>query len=63
MDAVIVTKASAKEIATLVLAIQGQQRINPERETEENDQQQLIHEYEFRLKKLKDGASPGDVIL
>ncbi len=61
MEAIIVTKASAKEIAALVLAVQGRR----EGEQRENvgEQEALIRQYEHRLAELKGGASPTDVIL
>lgn len=69
MDVVIVTSASAKEIAALVLAVQGRQKVSLERRPQESERESLIRQYESevsdltrRLERLKAGASPGDVI-
>lgn len=69
MDAVIVTNGTPKEIAALVLAVQGRQKASSERKMPENEREQLIRRYESeirqcsrRLAKLRSGASPVDVI-
>lgn len=61
MNVVIVTGASAEEVAALVFAVQERQKSNPERKTQENERESLIRQYEQRLAKLKAGASPGNV--
>lgn len=64
MDAIIIiTKGSAKEIAALALEVQERQKDNPAGEALENELESLIRQYERRIKKLKAGASPGNVIL
>lgn len=56
----LIIKGETKEIAALVLEIQGQQKISREEEPQESQREQLIREYENRLRKLKAGASPSD---
>ena len=62
MNAIIVTGADAKEIADLVLAVQDRQDTSPKMKTPESERESMILQYERRLKRLKAGASPGDVI-
>lgn len=62
LDAIIIAKASAKEIAALVLAVQERRETRPAREMPEDERESLIRQYELRLEKLKAGASPGNVI-
>lgn len=64
MNAVIVTKASAKEIAALVLEVQERRRVRPAKETPEDERESLIRQYESevrqltrRLEKLKAGST------
>ena len=57
MDAIIVTGASNKEIATLVLAVQEWRKANPAKEMPEDERESLIRQYERRLEKLKAGVS------
>lgn len=60
MEAIIVTKASAKEIAALVLEVQG--RLGSTKTENGHEREALIRVYERRLAKLKEGASPVNVI-
>lgn len=56
----VIIEGEAKEIAALVLAVQGR---SEDKQTENmNEQEALIREYERRLAKLKNGVSPADVI-
>ena len=57
MNAVIVTGASAKEIAALVLAVQERQKASTKKEMPEEERESLIRQYERRLEKLKAGST------
>lgn len=62
MDAVIVIGASEKEIASLVLTVQGRQKISRERKSKESERKRLICVYERRLKKSYSQLGPGATI-
>ena len=56
----IIIKGKGKEIASLVLGVQG--RREGKKTENAHEREMLIQEYERRLAKLKNGASPGNVI-
>ncbi len=56
----VILKGTAKEIAALVLAVQG--RRDSGQTDGGDDREALRRECERRLARLKNGASPGDVI-
>lgn len=62
MNVVIVTEADAKEIAALVLAVRERQETGQKMRAPESERESMILQYERRLKKLKDGASPGNIV-
>lgn len=58
----VIIKGEGKEIAALVLGVQGRQEVGSKKEMQESERESLICQYERRLDLLKSGASPGDVI-
>ncbi len=56
----ILLEGEAKEIAALVLEIRERRGFSRAFDSSKRDE--LIREYEHRLARLKDGASPADVI-
>lgn len=58
----VIIEGEGKEIADLVLAVQGRRKTSLEKEVPENERKSLIRQYERRLAKLKNGASPANVI-
>lgn len=58
----VIIEGETKEIAALVAAVQERRKASSERAVPESERKSLIRQYERRLAKLKNGASPANVI-